>query len=122
MADKGRGKDHRAAAIFEHLCDLVFGAEKGASQIDCQGVAPAGFGHFRGRAAFTERAGIIESDVESAIAFDGQRDQGFGIVLRANIASQCHGLTTRRADLHNQLIELFYTACPDYDFGAFGGE
>ncbi|MCY1544266.1 hypothetical protein D9M68_801360 [compost metagenome] len=40
VADEGRGEDHRASAMLEHLRDLVLGSQKGTGQVDRDGVVP----------------------------------------------------------------------------------
>jgi hypothetical protein len=57
--------------MLQHLGDLVLRAQKRAGEIDGDGI---GLGHFRARAGLTERAGIVESDIQSAEFLDGECD------------------------------------------------
>ena len=60
-----------SAAVFG---DLVFLAQERAGEIDSDGIVPPGLGHLRARTGLTERAGIIESDIEPAEFLDGECD------------------------------------------------
>jgi hypothetical protein len=63
--------------MVQHLGDLVLGTQERAGEIDGDCIVPPGLGQFRARAALTERAGIVESDIEPAELRDGECDQGF---------------------------------------------
>ena len=119
---QGLGEDHRAAAGFEHLRDLVLGAQKGTGEVDGDGVIPARFGHLGARTTFAQCAGVVEADVEPAVALDSQSDERLGLVLRAHIARQCGRFAAGRADLRDQLVQLARAPRADDDFGPFGGE
>jgi len=73
-----------------------------AVRVDGEGLVPAGLGTPGAWAAFAQRAGIVEGDVEPAEPFDRKRDQGPGVILGADVARQCGGLAALGFDLGDQ--------------------
>ncbi len=108
--------------MFHHFGDLMLGAEERASQIDGDGLVPAGLGDPGGGAGFTQGAGIVEGDIKFAETLHRQGHQALGIAFVAHIAGQSCGLTTGRLDLGHQARQLAVPAGADHDLGAFGGE
>src|SRR5262245_54900658 len=68
VADKGACEDDRTFALLQHGRDLVLGGEERARQIDLERLVPGAERNARSRSLLTECAGVIESDIEAAVA------------------------------------------------------
>src|SRR5262249_290579 len=111
-----------AAAMLQHLGDLVLGAEKGAGQVDRDGVVPARLRDAGRWTGLADRASVVEGDVEPAEALARERHERLGVVLRAYVAGERRGRSTRGFDLGDKLRELALAPGADDDLCAFGGE
>jgi len=113
VADESRGEDHRPAATLQHRGDLVLCAEERPGEVDGDGIVPPGLGHIRAWAGLTERAGIVESDIEPAEILGGEGDQGLCVSFRAHVPRQCDGMPAVGLDLGDQACKLGFTPGTD---------
>src|SRR6516162_732092 len=107
--------------MLQHLGSLVLGAQKGASQVDCDGIVPARLRDAGRGTAFTESAGIVVGDVEPAEARYRDCHERLGIVLRAYIAGECGGPPAAAFDLGDEAVEFSFAPRAEDELRAFRG-
>ena len=122
VADEGRREDHRAAAVLDHFGDLVLGGEERSGQVDGERIGQTCLRNLGARAGFAERAGIVEGDVESAVALDGKGDQRLVIVFRAHVAGKRDGFAAFGLDFGDEVVQFRSAAGADDDLCTFGSE
>ncbi len=100
----------------------MLGAEECAGEIDGKGVVPAVCRNPGAGPALAERAGVVEGDIQAAIALDRQRHQRAGVFLAPHIAGERHRVAAGVTDLRHQAVQFGLAAGTDYHPGAFGGK
>jgi hypothetical protein len=119
MANEGRGEHQGGAATLEHGRNLVFRTEKCAAQIGVERVVPVRGADAGDLAQRTQRAGIVEGDIESAKVLDGQFDRLFRDIFPFYVTRQRERLAARGDDLVGQRCQFPTAARHGDDVGAF---
>ena len=122
VADEGRREDHRAAAVLQHLRDLVLGAEERARQVDGERVDQP--------SSETPVLAPASPSVPALLKAMSSRPKRsrrgppapWRSLSDAHVAGQRDGLAALCLDLGDQPIEFSGAARADHDLGAFSGE
>src|SRR5262249_46022450 len=118
VTDKGAREDDRALALLQHGRDLMLGGEERACQIDLERFVPPLERNARGRSLLAEYAGVVEGDIEAAVALLRALHQRLGECFVADVASQRESGASLVGDFTDQGLELRLATSSDDDLGA----
>src|SRR3979409_1875583 len=118
VADKRAGEDDRAFALLQHGWDLMLGGEERARQIDLERLVPAFERNARGRSLLAEYAGVVEGDIEVAVALLRTLHQLFGKRLVADVARDGEGAASLVGNFTDEGLQFRLATSGDDDLGA----
>ena len=109
--DEGRGEDQRGTSALQQFRNLMTGRQKGTRQVHVEGFLPAIDRDVGNAAQCAHGACVVEADVQSAEAFDGQGNSVSGAVLITYVAGQAGCLSTRLFDVVHQRRQSVLPTC-----------
>src|SRR5262249_34977925 len=92
--------------------------EERAREIDLERFIPAWEGNLGGRALLAEYAGVVESDVEAAVAVFRAVHHRFGERFLADVAGESDSGASLPRDFTDERIQLRLAPCGDDHLGA----
>jgi hypothetical protein len=98
-----RGVDDRAAAVVEHVADLVLHAQEHAGHVNRNAALPLIDRVISKRRLTGLEAGIVERRVQAAEGVDRGLDHRLDLGFAADVGPLEHGLAARRLDFLDQI-------------------
>ena len=121
VADKRAREDDRALALLQHGRDLMLGGEERARQIDLERFVPAVKRNARGRPLLAEGAGVVEGDIEAAVALLRSACSTRSLANTSSLTSPASAASLV-GDFADKGIQFRVTASRNDDLGARPGK
>lgn len=104
------------------MLNLILGGEKGAGQVDVEGLAPADDADIGHRRHLADGTGIVEGDIETTEAVARRFDQRLGHGFILHITGDGYHFAAHFPDLGDGIVEFRLAARAEDELGALGGK